>query len=47
MMEDIGRAFSGMIATMAIIIVVSVPLAIWKFIEIVIWLIRHIDISIT
>jgi hypothetical protein len=46
MMEDIGRAFSGMIAGMTVIIVLSAPLAVWKLVEIVIWLFKHISVTI-
>lgn len=44
--SDLGGAFGG-IAIVAFLLVLGAPLAVWKALEIVIWLINHVDISIT
>jgi hypothetical protein len=43
---SIGRGFGKAIATLFIIAVVSVPLAIWKLVDIVIWLYNNVKITV-
>jgi hypothetical protein len=43
---DIGRRFGEAIATLFIITVVSLPLAIWKLVDIVIWLYNNVKITV-
>jgi len=42
MYPDIGRLIEGLLW----IAYISVPLAIWKFIEIIIWVFSHLEVSI-
>ena len=44
--DGIGRALAIMMWTMISLIVVFVPLGLWKLIEIVIWLFRNVHIEI-
>lgn len=44
--SDLGGAFGGL-AIISFLLVLGAPLAVWKAIEIVIWLIKHVNISIT
>lgn len=43
--QALGRAFDGMISTMALLLVVFVPLGLWKLVEIVWWLFTHVSIN--
>jgi len=40
MFDDIGKCLDGIV----LILIISVPLGIWKLVEIVIWLFHHIKI---
>lgn len=39
--------FTGLFRVLAIISYVAVPLALWKAIEIVIWIVRHVSIGVS
>lgn len=41
----IGDALSRLIITMGIVLIVSVPLAIWKAIEIGMWIYKHLSVT--
>lgn len=47
MCGDIGRGITELMVLMIWGLVISVPLAIWKLVEIVIWLFNHVSISWT
>ena len=44
-MDNLGRDMGNMIGCMMMALVVSVPLGIWKAVEIVWWLVTHIHIK--
>ena len=44
-MDDIGKGLYGLVIALLIIAVVSVPLAIWKFIELVSWVFNNVTIN--
>jgi uncharacterized membrane protein len=46
MMRDVARAMGDMIATLFVLCVIFVPLGLWKAIEIIIWLIKHIHVGL-
>lgn len=45
MLPDIGRGIGEAILSLLIILVVCLPLALWKLLEIVHWLFTHISIN--
>lgn len=45
-MWGIGEAIESMVRTFAIVCMVSIPLAIWKAIDIVVWLCRHLSVGV-
>lgn len=45
MMQGVADAIGSFITTLFVLCVIFVPLGLWKLIEIIIWLFRHIDIS--
>jgi hypothetical protein len=45
-MSDLGDAVGAWINGMIILIFISVPLGLWKLIDIVIWLFSHVEIGI-
>lgn len=47
MYGGIGRGITELMVLMIWGLVISVPLAIWKLVEIVIWLFNHVSISWT
>lgn len=42
MFRGLGEAIAGMF----IVLLVCVPLAIWKMVDIVIWIIQHVEVGI-
>ncbi len=45
-MSDLGRAVGSLVAGLMLLAIIAVPLAIWKLIEIIIWICHHISIGI-
>jgi hypothetical protein len=48
MYDGIGKAFEGLMKGVAILIILSTcmfPLAVWKIIDIIVWIYNHISIS--
>ena len=48
MYDGIGKAFEGLMKGVAILFILSVcmfPLAIWKTIDIILWICNHISIT--
>ncbi len=43
---SIGDAIGGFMAAMVLLLCVSVPLGLWKLIEIIIWICHHVSISL-
>ena len=41
-----SNAFDGLAETVALLLIVSVPLALWKVVDIVLWLINDVNIEI-
>jgi hypothetical protein len=46
MVNDIGKAFDQLFANMIVVLFISIPLAIWKIVDIVVWVLHHISIGI-
>lgn len=46
MMHDVGKNIGEMIAGMAVLLIIFVPLGIWKLVDILIWCYNHIKIGI-
>lgn len=46
MMNGIGEAINGMFKLMAILIIVFIPLGLWKMIDIIIFLCTKVDVAI-
>ncbi len=46
MYEGIGKGLSELFITMFILCCVTVPLGIWKIVDIVIWIIKHVNVSL-
>lgn len=46
MYEGIGKAFDALFRLMSVVIIISVPLAIWKVIDIIVWICKHITIGV-
>jgi len=44
MFQAIGEAVSALFVTMLVLIVIFVPLGLWKLIEIIVWLFTHIRV---
>ncbi len=44
-MNDLGDAIQALITMIIVLLVVAVPLALWKLIEIAIWLYDHIEVA--
>jgi hypothetical protein len=44
--DRVGDAVVGTMETGFILLCIAVPLAIWKLVDIVIWLWRHIEIGV-
>ena len=44
-MNSLGDAIQALITMIIVLLVVAVPLALWKLIEIVIWLYDHIGVT--
>jgi uncharacterized membrane protein len=45
MIDGIGDAFGNFIGGLVTLCIIFVPLGIWKFVEIIIWLFTHVKIS--
>ena len=45
-MSDLGRAVGNLAAFAMLAAIIAIPLALWKLIEIIIWLCKHISIGI-
>ena len=45
MYEQIGEGFVALFKFMAILLAFTIPLGLWKLIDIVIWLFEHITIN--
>lgn len=45
MYSKMGQAIGDLIQLMAVLLVISVPLAIWKIIDIIIWVWKHLNVS--
>lgn len=46
MMHDVGKNIGEMIAGMMVLLMIFVPLGIWKLVDIFIWCYNHIKIGI-
>ena len=46
MVEGIGKAMRDVIIFLFVVCCITVPLGVWKLIEIIIWIVKHINISI-
>ena len=44
--EDIGNGFMGLFRLLIWVAVAAVPLAIWKLAEIIVWVCRHVSVSV-
>lgn len=44
MMQGIGDAIGNMFMAMLIALIIFVPLGIWKLVEIILWLVKHVHI---
>jgi len=44
-MNSIGDAIQALITAVIVLLVVAVPLALWKLIEVAIWLYDHIGVT--
>lgn len=44
--SDLGRMVDNLVMSMFAVVAVSVPLAIWKIVDIIVWIIQHINISV-
>lgn len=44
-MNSLGDAIQGLITMFIVLLVVAVPLALWKLIDVVIWLYDHIEVA--
>ncbi len=47
MSSGLGDAIGAFISGMIILCIVSVPLTLWKLVEIVIWICHHVHIGVT
>lgn len=47
MYEGVGNAVDAMFKAMVFLIVVFVPLGLWKLVDILIWLYRNVNIEIS
>jgi len=45
MLSGIGDAINNLVGFLLIATIISIPLAIWKIIEIIIWIYRNVHIS--
>jgi len=46
MYHNIGSAIDSFIKTSIILLVISIPLAVWKIVEIILWVYNHISIQL-
>jgi len=46
MLDNLGNILTRMIISLYITIIIFVPLGIWKLIDIIIWLVKHINIQV-
>jgi hypothetical protein len=46
MYESIGKSFDMLMWTVFILLIIFIPLGLWKLVEIIIWLFENISISI-
>jgi hypothetical protein len=46
MYGNLGDAFIGLYRFMIFLLVIAVPLALWKLVEIVIWVFQHVQIEV-
>lgn len=44
-MNSLGDAIQALIMAVIVLLAVAVPLALWKLIDIVIWLYNHIEVA--
>lgn len=44
--HKMGESLAAAIVAIAILLTISLPLALWKLVEIVIWLLEHVSISV-
>ena len=44
-MNSLGDAIQALITMIIVLLVVAVPLALWKLIEVAIWLYGHIEVT--
>lgn len=47
MIPHLGDAVCGLLRLLTITILISVPLAIWKLIDIIIWICHHVKVGLT
>ena len=45
MLDSLAKDVNTVIKTIAIILVIAIPLSMWKLIDILIWLIQHISLK--
>ena len=45
MYEPIGKAIDQLVTTVALLLLIAVPLAVWKVIDVVIWVWCHIQVK--
>lgn len=43
--KDIGMGFSEGLITLLIVALITVPFAVWKWIEIAIWIFKHVHFN--
>lgn len=46
MFDDIGTVFGNALITLLIVCAVSVPLGLWKLIELIGWGVSHVSLSV-
>lgn len=47
MVSGVGQAIDSMFSLMFLLLIIFVPLGVWKLIEIIIWCIKHISVSMS
>lgn len=46
MFEGLGQGLEALYHVVKWTLIITVPLAIWKIIDVIVWLFNHIDVSI-
>lgn len=45
MYEPIGKAIDQLVVTISLLLFIAVPLAVWKVIDVVIWICSHLQVG--